>query len=75
MCLLFVFINPCPGKNKYKLILVNVRDELYKRPTEKATIWAEIPKVIAGKTSVGTIKCVTPFKYSYNTKYQLLLLN
>lgn len=38
MCISFIFINPGDSPIKYKLILINNRDEFYKRSTQKATL-------------------------------------
>lgn len=38
MCLLFIAINDSK-ESHYKLVLVNVRDEYYKRPTRDAGPW------------------------------------
>ena len=50
MCLLFFTINnDTVNENEYKLILVNVRDEFYSRPTAPANFWIHDPDIIGGK--------------------------
>lgn len=39
MCISFLFTNPGEGSIKYKLILLNNRDEFYERKTQKATLF------------------------------------
>lgn len=50
MCLLFFKINnDAKTEKEYKLILINVRDEFYARPTLPAHFWEDNPEVIGGK--------------------------
>ncbi|XP_067135139.1 transport and Golgi organization protein 2 homolog [Centruroides vittatus] len=49
MCLLFVYINTAPGPKGYHLVLINVRDEIYDRPTAKAMFWEKEPNIISGR--------------------------
>lgn len=49
MCLLFVYVNTAPGPKGYHLILINVRDEVYDRPTAKASFWEKEPNIISGR--------------------------
>ncbi|GIX78783.1 transport and Golgi organization 2 [Caerostris extrusa] len=48
MCLLAFYLNPDAGENELYLVLVNVRDELYTRPTQLACFWEKHPHVIGG---------------------------
>lgn len=41
MCITFLYCNPGDGSIKYKLILINNRDEFYGRQTQKATLFNE----------------------------------
>ena len=41
MCISFLFTNPGDGSTKYKLILLNNRDEYYARKTQKATLFKD----------------------------------
>jgi uncharacterized protein with NRDE domain len=38
MCITFLFVNPGDSSIKYKLILINNRDEFYARETLNATL-------------------------------------
>lgn len=50
MCLLFFTINnEAVNEDEYKLILINVRDEFYTRPTQVASFWDTDPDIIGGK--------------------------
>ncbi|XP_045592532.1 transport and Golgi organization 2 homolog [Procambarus clarkii] len=40
MCLLFLYSNPDVKTGRYKIILVNNRDETYSRPTKPAHLWS-----------------------------------
>ncbi|GBM59453.1 Transport and Golgi organization 2, partial [Araneus ventricosus] len=48
MCLLTFYLNPNASKNELYLVLVNVRDEIYNRPTKLADFWEKYPHVIGG---------------------------
>ncbi|GIY00793.1 transport and Golgi organization protein 2 homolog [Caerostris extrusa] len=48
MCLLTFYLNPDAGKHELYLVLVNVRDEIYTRPTQLASFWEKHPHVIGG---------------------------
>lgn len=48
MCLLFVYINPDPEDDRFSLVLVNVRDEFFHRPTKPASFWEDDPNVVGG---------------------------
>ncbi|GIY41881.1 transport and Golgi organization protein 2 [Caerostris extrusa] len=48
MCLLAFYLNPDAGEHELYLVLVNVRDEFYTRPTQPAGFWEEHPHVIGG---------------------------
>lgn len=39
MCIQFVYINNCAGDGEYQLILLNQREEYYKRPAKPAHYW------------------------------------
>jgi len=41
MCISFLFTNPGDGSIKYKLILINNRDEFYARKTQSATLFKD----------------------------------
>uniref|UniRef100_G3MQ42 Transport and Golgi organization protein 2 n=1 Tax=Amblyomma maculatum TaxID=34609 RepID=G3MQ42_AMBMU len=49
MCLLFVYINPDPEDDGFSLVLVNVRDEFFHRPTKPAHFWEDDPNIIGGR--------------------------
>ncbi|KAK8767178.1 hypothetical protein V5799_006043 [Amblyomma americanum] len=49
MCLLFVYINPDPEDDGFSLVLVNVRDEFFHRPTKPASFWEDDPNIIGGR--------------------------
>jgi len=48
MCLLVFCLNPEATSEEYYLVLINVRDEFYQRPTKVAHIWEKHPTVVAG---------------------------
>ncbi|GFS47001.1 transport and Golgi organization protein 2 homolog [Trichonephila inaurata madagascariensis] len=48
MCLLVFNVNPNASENEFYLVLINVRDEIYNRPTKLASFWDEHPHVIGG---------------------------
>ncbi|XP_054723988.1 transport and Golgi organization 2 homolog [Uloborus diversus] len=48
MCLLLFYINPFAKENEYYLILTNVRDEIYTRPTKVAHFWKQNQNIIGG---------------------------
>ncbi|CAL1271548.1 unnamed protein product [Larinioides sclopetarius] len=48
MCLLTFYLNPNASENELYLVLVNVRDEIYNRPTKLADFWGKYPHVIGG---------------------------
>lgn len=49
MCLLFIYTNPDAEGDGYSLVLVNVRDEFFHRPTKPADFWENAPHIIGGK--------------------------
>lgn len=49
MCLLFVYANPDAEDDGYNLVLVNVRDEFFHRPTKPADFWDDAPHIIGGR--------------------------
>uniref|UniRef100_A0A6M2DRK7 Putative transport and golgi organization 2 n=1 Tax=Xenopsylla cheopis TaxID=163159 RepID=A0A6M2DRK7_XENCH len=49
MCILFMFINPNPSTEGYRLILALNRDEFYERPTKQAHKWEENSDIIGGR--------------------------
>ncbi|CAN7938556.1 unnamed protein product [Ixodes hexagonus] len=49
MCLLFVYANPDAEGDDYSLVLVNVRDEFFHRPTKPADFWENAPHIIGGR--------------------------
>jgi uncharacterized protein with NRDE domain len=49
MCLLFFKSKENPSPSEYKLVLVNVRDEFYTRPSRPAEFWPENPDIIGGQ--------------------------
>ena len=49
MCLLFFELNDTNEPNAYQLVLVNVRDEYYTRPTQNAEFWSDHSDVIGGR--------------------------
>ncbi|XP_055939378.1 transport and Golgi organization 2 homolog [Argiope bruennichi] len=48
MCLLTFYLNPNASETELYLVLVNVRDEIYNRPTKLADFWEQYPQVIGG---------------------------
>lgn len=48
MCLLLFYVNPDAGADDLYLVLVNVRDEVFNRPTKLAKFWENYPNVIGG---------------------------
>ncbi|GFU29450.1 hypothetical protein NPIL_447961, partial [Nephila pilipes] len=48
MCLLVFNVNPNATESEFYLILINVRDEVYNRPTKLASFWEKHPHVIGG---------------------------
>lgn len=48
MCLLLFYLNPAAKEDEFYLILVNVRDEIYNRPTKTAHFWDQHSNVIGG---------------------------
>lgn len=48
MCIMFVYINNDPTSEDYQLVLVNNRDEFYKRPTKPAAFWEHCQHCIGG---------------------------
>ncbi|EEC10790.1 conserved hypothetical protein [Ixodes scapularis] len=49
MCLLFIYTNPDAEGDGYSLVLVNVRDEFFHRPTKPADFWENAPHIIGGR--------------------------
>lgn len=60
MCLIGFHINDHPT---YKLIIAANRDEVYERPTEKASFWEDHPSILAGRDLVqmGTWLGITKY--------------
>lgn len=48
MCLLLFYLNPTASADEYYLILINVRDEIYDRPTKLAHFWGQHLDIIGG---------------------------
>lgn len=48
MCLLVLYLNPSALEDEYYLILINIRDEMFHRPTQLASFWENHPSVIGG---------------------------
>lgn len=48
MCLLLFYLNPAATSEEFYLILLNVRDEVYNRPTKAADFWEKYPNIIGG---------------------------
>ena len=51
MCLLLYYLNPHARDDEFYLVLVNVRDEVYDRPSQYAHFWPRNPDVIGGIVS------------------------
>lgn len=51
MCILFMTINQNPQQDQYYLILANIRDEFYARPTKICSFWDEDNNLIGGKST------------------------
>ncbi|KAL1424934.1 hypothetical protein MTO96_019794 [Rhipicephalus appendiculatus] len=49
MCLLFVYTNPDPDDDEFSMVLVNVRDEFFHRPTKPASFWEDDPHIVGGR--------------------------
>lgn len=49
MCLLYLFVNPKPKPDEYLLVLANVRDEFFGRPTSGCHIWERNPQLVGRK--------------------------
>ena len=49
MCILFFYLNEAAEEGKYRLILVNNRDEYYTRPTRPAAFWEDNTDCISGE--------------------------
>uniref|UniRef100_A0A131XQA7 Putative transport and golgi organization 2-like protein n=1 Tax=Hyalomma excavatum TaxID=257692 RepID=A0A131XQA7_9ACAR len=49
MCLLFVYTNPDPDDDEFSMVLVNVRDEFFHRPTKPASFWEDEPDIVGGR--------------------------
>lgn len=54
MCLLFFESKDTDDPDEYKLVLANVRDEFYTRPTAPAEFWSDQPDVVGGEWNNGT---------------------
>ncbi|XP_058794748.1 transport and Golgi organization protein 2 [Phymastichus coffea] len=48
MCILFIYHNPSPSTNSYRLILIANRDEYYARPAKPAHYWKDYPECLGG---------------------------
>ncbi|KAG0414089.1 hypothetical protein HPB47_008762, partial [Ixodes persulcatus] len=46
MCLLYLFVNPQPKPDEYLLVLANVRDEFFGRPTSGCHVWERNPQLV-----------------------------
>jgi len=73
MCLLLFFLNPEAKEDEYYLILINVRDEIYDRPTKLAHFWKHHPDIIGGVDAMPGRKGGTWFAASKTGKMAALL--
>ena len=48
MCILFVYINPCPKPGQLKVVLASNRDEVFKRPAKPSHQWPDYEGVYGG---------------------------
>lgn len=46
MCLLYLFVNPKPKADEYLLVVANVRDEFFGRPTSGCHFWDGNPDIV-----------------------------
>lgn len=65
MCILFMFINPNPSTEGYRLILALNRDEFYERPTKQAHKWEENSDIIGGINEI----------HRYINKHSILVID
>lgn len=52
MCILFLYTNPNPGPDGYRLIIATNRDEILKRPATEIDVWKEDIEIIGGRCSL-----------------------
>jgi uncharacterized protein with NRDE domain len=52
MCLLFLYINENAAENEYKLILIDIRDESFDRPTLPAHFWVVNKNIVGGQDAM-----------------------
>ncbi|KAI1292009.1 Transport and Golgi organization protein 2 -like protein [Halotydeus destructor] len=48
MCMLFIYSNPNAEQDEYPLIVTNIRDEYFMRPTRTCQFWNSNPNIIGG---------------------------
>ncbi|XP_064472715.1 transport and Golgi organization 2 homolog [Ornithodoros turicata] len=46
MCMLYLFVNPKPKADEYLLVIANVRDEIFVRPTRGCHFWDRNPQIV-----------------------------
>ena len=75
MCITFLYTNPGDSSLKYKLVLINNRDEFYNRPTEKAKLQKNEDRLTIYSTDLGgaagAVKGKTE-KFKIQLKYEYL---
>ncbi|XP_013785581.1 transport and Golgi organization protein 2 homolog [Limulus polyphemus] len=74
MCMLFLYLNPNPTPDGYLMIVANVRDEFYYRPTLPCHVWNQDPRIVGGMDIEEGRKGGTWFAIS-NTGRLAALLN
>ncbi|UYV66101.1 TANGO2 [Cordylochernes scorpioides] len=62
MCMLLVYLEPDAGPEEYRLVLANIRDEIYSRPASVAHFWKDSPAIIGGKIILcrGVVRLLPP---------------